>query len=292
MLLGMVDMRKATKTPYANRFVVFWLLLISGTNALHAQERADVHPYLTEKFFIDLGIYFPDRHTRLGVDGALSGINEDFEFEQAAGSKDDDEVFSMDFGWRFGKKWSLLAQYFKSTGASGAVLTEDIEWKDVVFAQGSNAVVGQEFSVIRVFFGRELDNSARHDFGVGLGIHQLKFKAFIQGEILVTGGPNVFRAEAVSHSQPLPNLGIWYRYSMSPKWVFRSRFDWLDASIDKYDGRLINLSLGVNYRMAEKFGVGLSYNLIELDAAINNSNWRGRLVQRLDGAFIYVSAYW
>lgn len=132
---------------YVNRFAVACLLLISGTNLLHAQEQAVVHPYLTEKFFIDLGIYYLDRETRIGVDGILSGIIEDFEIHRATGANEDDETFAMNFGWRFGKNWSLLIQHFKSIGIAGGTLTEDIEWKDVVFAQGSNAVVGQEFSV-------------------------------------------------------------------------------------------------------------------------------------------------
>ena len=284
------DMRITNSMSYANRFAVVCLLLISGSNLLHAQEQADVHPYLTEKFFIDLGIYFPDLETRLGVDGVISGINDDFEFFRATGGKEDDETFAMDFGWRFGQKWSLLMQYFKSTTARGAALTEDIEWKDVVFAQGSNAVVEQEFSVVRVFFGREFDTGARHDFGAGLGFHQIKFRAFIQGEILIAGGPNVFRAESVSQEQPLPNIGIWYKYSLSPNWAFRSRFDWMDASVDKYDGSLINMSLGVNYQLSKNIGVGLNYNVLELDVTVNKTVWRGRLLQRLDGAYIYVSA--
>lgn len=285
-------MKKITKIPYANRFVLFWFLLMSGTNALHAQDQPDIHPYLTKKFFLDLGIYFPDRETRLGVDGSLSGANSDWEFAQATGVEDDDETFAMDFGWRFGKKWSLLAQYFKSTGATGAVLTEDVEWEDIVFAQGSNAVVGQEFSVTRIFFGRDFNSSARHDIGAGVGFHQLTFRAFIQGEILVVGGPNEFRSESVSHDQPLPNVGIWYKYSISPRWVFRSRLDWLDASVDKYDGSLINASLGVNYKLSDNFGLGLNYNALELDVTVNKTDWRGRLLQRLQGAYVYVSAYW
>jgi len=277
---------------YVNRITVVCFLLISGTNLLHAQEQTDVHPYLTNTFFIDLGIYFPDRETRLGVDGSISGDNNDFEFDRVTGGKESDETFAMDFGWRFGKKWSLLLQYFKSTSAKGAVLTEDIEWKDIVFAQGSNATIGQEFSVTRVFFGREFDTSARHEFGAGLGFHQIKFSAFIQGEILTIGGPNVLRAESVNVEQPLPNIGVWYKYSLSPNWAFRSRFDWLDASVDKYDGRLINASLGINYQFSENFGVGLNYNVLELDVTVNQTDWRGRLLQRLDGVYIYVSAYW
>ncbi len=183
---------------------------------------------------------------------------------------------------------TALQVHWRHRGA----LTEDIEWKDVVFAQGSNAVVGQEFSVTRVFFGREFDTSARHDFGAGLGFHQFKFRASIVGEFLIAGGPNAFRAESVAAEQPLPNIGIWYKYSLSPNWAFRSRFDWLDASVDIYDDSLINMALGINYQLSENFGVGLNFNALELDVAVNKMDWRGRLLQRFDGAYIYASAYW
>ena len=275
-----------------NRISVLCLLLVSGTSPLHAQEQADVHPNLTSKFFLDLGIFFPDRETRVGVNGTIGGDNPIYEFDRVTGIEKDDETFALDFGWRFGKKWSLQTQYFKSTGTIGGVLTEDLLWRNVVFPAGSNVVVGQDISVIRVFFGYQFDTSPRHEFGLGLGLHQIKFGAFIQGEILVAGNPNAVRTESVGHEQPLPNIGIWYKYSLSPDWVFRSRFDWLDASIDEYDGSLINASLGINYALSERFGIGLNYNIVELDAAINKPIWQGSFLTRLDGAFIYVSAYW
>ena len=230
-LQGSFDLPKYAQMRCVSSFSVACFLLISGTNLLHAQEQTDVHPYLTNKIFVDLGIYLPDRDTRLGVDGVISGVNEDFDFERATGVKQSDETLAIDFGWQFAKKWSLFASYFKSTGATGAVLTEDIEWKDVVFPAGSNTVIGQEFSVTRVFFGYEFDTSARHEIGIGLGIHQIKFTGFIHGEILTTGGPNVSRAEIVGVEVPLPNIGIWYNYSISPNWVFRSHFEWMDAKL-------------------------------------------------------------
>ena len=147
------------------------LLLNSGNSVLHAQEQIDVHPYLTDRFFIDLGVFFPDRDTRVRVDGTISGENREFDFERATGVKKDDEVGAIEFGWRFARKWSLHMQHFSSSGATGGELTEDVEWKDVVFEQGSNAVVGQDFSATRVFFGYQFNSSAQHDVGVGLGFH-------------------------------------------------------------------------------------------------------------------------
>jgi hypothetical protein len=274
------------------RCFLFCLLPLSASGLLHAQEQEDVHPYLTNDFFVDVGIYFPDRETTLGVDGSVSGINSDFDFSQATRLKEDDETFSMDFGWGFGEKWTVYAQYFKSTGATGAALTEDVEWRDLVFEAGTNVIAGQEFSVTRLFFGYEFDSSPRHDFGVGLGIHDIHFRAFIRGEALISGLPAGIHAEIVGHDQLLPNIGTWYKYSISPNWAFRFRYDWMDASVDKYDGILTNRSIGVNYQVTENFGIGLNYQGVKLDVAVNKPSWRGRLEQRLEGVFVYLSAFW
>jgi hypothetical protein len=274
------------------RRLLLCLLLIAGTNLSHAQEPGDVHPSLTEKFVLDMGVFFPDRSFKIHVDGGVAGRNPNIDFEDEFGLNRSDETFAIDFGWRFGKKWSLLTQYFESSGSRSAVLDEDIEWNDVVFGQGSNVVAGQEFSLVRVFFGRQFETSERHDFGVGAGFHWLEIGAFIQGDILVSGAPNEFRRESVKAEFPLPNVGVWYRYSLSPKWALRSRFDYLSVDIGDYNGSLVNGSLGFNYRLFENFGVGLSYNIFELDLGITRTDWRGEVTSRYEGLYVSASAYW
>jgi hypothetical protein len=276
---------------YVNR-ILFCVLLIAGTNLVHAQESGNIHPILTEKFVLDLGIFFPDRSFNINVDGSITGANPNIRFEDEFGLNPSDEVFSIDFGWRFGKKWSLLTQYFQSSGARGAVLDEDIEWKDVVFGQGTSAVAGQEFRLVRVFFGRQFNTSERHDFGVGAGLHWLEIGAFIEGEIIVGGAANQFNRESVNVKAPLPNIGVWYRYSLSPKWAFRSRYDYLNADVGDFSGTMTNAALGLNYQMFENFGVGLNYNFFELDLGVTKPDWRGEVKSRYEGLFVFISAYW
>jgi len=268
------------------------LLLIAATNLVQAQEPGNVHPSLTEKFIVDMGVYFPDRTFEIHVDGSGAGGNPSIVFEDEFGLNRSDDTFAIDFGWRFGKKWSLLAQYFESSGSRSAVLDEDIEWNDVVFGEGSNAAAGQEFSMVRVFFGRQFETSERHDFGIGAGFHWLEVGAFIEGDILVSGAPSEFRREAVKAEFPLPNVGIWYRYSPSRKWAFKGRFDYLYAKIGDYDGSLVNAGLGINYQIFEHFGLGLNYNVFELDLGMNRNDWRGEVKTRYSGPFVYVSASW
>lgn len=268
------------------------ILSIAGITSAHAQEVGDVHPILTEKFFLDVGMFYPDRNFKLQVDGVVGGANPSIDFEDEFGLNKSDETFAIEFGWRFGKKWSLLTQYFESSGSRSAVLDEDIEWKDVVFVQGSTATATQEFSVLRTFFGRRFDTSERHDFGIGVGLHWFEISASIEGEIIIGGQGSEFRRELVSADAPLPNVGVWYNYSMTPQWVFTSRFDYLNADISDYSGSLVNLSLGVNYRIFERFGVGLSYNRVELDLGITKPNWQGGTETTYEGLYVYASAYW
>ena len=241
---------------------------------------------------VDMGVFFPDRTLKIRVNGTIAGINRDVDFENKIRLKEDDETFSLNMGWRFGEKWSLFTQYFESGISSGVVLAEDVEWKDTVFAAGSNVRAGQEFELFRVFFGRAFNTSARHDFGVGAGLHWLEIRAFIEGTVILGGGGTSFRREGVSVSGPLPNIGAWYRYSLSPRWVLRSRLDWLAASVGDYDGRILNASLGVNYQTSDHFGIGLDYNLIELDVDISKSDWQGRAIISYAGLYASVSFYW
>ena len=102
----------------------------------------------------------------------------------------------------------------------------------------------------------------------------------------------MFRREAVSASAPLPNIGAWYTYSISPRWALKGRLDWLSASVGDYDGRLVNASLGVNYQVFEHAGLGLSYNLFDLEVGVSKSGWRGRWETNYEGPYVYLSFFW
>ena len=267
-------------------------ILLAGAPLLHAEEQADVHPYLTQKYFLDTGVYFPDRTMRITVDGPAAGPSDIIDVHSEFGLDRSDETFSLNFGWRFGEKWQLGAQYFESSGAKQAVLNEDTDWGDFTFGQGSSVVAGTEFRLIRLFFARRFESREHHEFGLGVGIHWLELGAFIEGDVILSGGGNAFRRESASVSAPLPNIGAWYTYSISPKWALKARVDWLNADVGDYDGSLINSALGINYQMFDHAGVGLSYNFFDLDVGINSSGWRGNAQTIYEGLYVYVSFYW
>lgn len=119
----------------------------SDTDQADATELGDnsnagdaMHPYLNSKYFFSFGMYFPSKDFDIKVNGRMPGT--EIDFEDGVGLSDSDEIFTGAFRWNFGQKWSFWAQYFQSEADKTAVLTEDVEWEDITFREGTNITAG------------------------------------------------------------------------------------------------------------------------------------------------------
>ena len=277
---------------FVKRIIVCGMLLMAGVQSSYADDRSDIHPSLTNKFSLDFGVYYPDRQVRISAGTTLGDAGEWIDFQGDFNHATSDETFSMNFGWRFGEKWQLATQYFASSGSRKAVLDEDVEFGNIIFTAGSNVAAGSHFSMVRLFFARDFATANNQEFGIGAGLHFLELGASIQGDIIVEGRDNLFHRESVRVSAPLPNIGAWYMYSLSPKWAVKGRVDWISAHIEPYEGQLINASLGANYQMFNNVGFGLSYNYFELDVGIRDTHWKGKVETIYEGFFAFLSFNW
>jgi hypothetical protein len=248
----------------------------------------DVHPFISSKYSIQLGGYFPTKDTRLSVDGTIAGTEREFDFERSTGLRSSDEVFMLEFKWRFGEKWSAGLQHYTSDNSRKAVLKEDITWQDQGLLAGSSVTAGVDFHLSRVFFGRSFDSRPDVDVGIGLGLHWLEIGAFIRPDLITTSA----NVSAATVSGPLPNIGGWYYYSPSAKWLVGGRLDWLEASVGEYSGGITNISAGVEYQMFKYVGIGLKYQFFRLAVDIDDDKWHGRAELDYEGPFLYLSANW
>ena len=91
---------------------------------------------------------------------------------------------------------------------------------------------------------------------------------------------------------PLPNLGAWYMYSWSPRWLFSARIDWLSVTFGDYSGGLTDTQVGVNYQISDTFGVGLSYNRFGFDVDAKGSDINGRIETGQAGPRLTLTGSW
>jgi hypothetical protein len=248
------------------------------------------HPILTSTFEIGIGGFWPTKDITLSVNGSVP--EEDIDFENDLGYSESDSSAVMIFRWRFGEKWSFWTQAWKLDSTAGAVLEEDIEWEDYVFQEGSFVNSGVELSVVRLFFGRTFHTGPKHEFGLGLGVHWLEFGAFIEGEIRSNDEAAVFARGDIKSDFPMPNIGGWYYYALSPEWALQARVDWLHVSLDRYSGGMWNMQAGVQWNPSRHLGVGLSFNNFGLDGSVDDTDWRGKLEYNAYGPLLNVNYSW
>jgi hypothetical protein len=251
-----------------------------------------IHPYLDSKFRLSVGGFYPTQSVTLSVEGPNPLFDGDFDLEGSVGLRDREGLWIGEFGWQFGEKWAINAQYFQTSRNRQFVLQKQIEWKDIVYDVGADIAAGTDASITRLFFSRKMLKYGRHDLQLGAGIHWLTVGAFIEGNATLDDQTVEFRASAVSAEAPLPNLGAWYRYAPSDRWMFSLRADWFSASFGDISGRLINLFAGVNYRVYKNFGVGVNYQRFSLDGRVKESDWRGDLEVIYSGPQFVVGGTW
>ena len=175
-----------------------------------AQTGEDYHPFMTDKFNLGVGFFWPKKSYNFRVDG--SHPEEEIDFDETLGLNDYETTGSLNFRWRFGEKWSFWGQYWSTSDKGGAILEEDIEWEDVIFKAGTLANGGVETAIARTFFGRTFSSGPQHEFGVGAGLHWMELDTFFEGEIIIDEDSTGFHRASVDAGFSLPNIGAWYMY--------------------------------------------------------------------------------
>jgi hypothetical protein len=270
------------------------LLLIAVMETASSNQSADpgMHPFLSSKFNLSIGGFLPRKDIKLSARGTLEDDEILIDFNETFEGGETEDVFAVDFLWRFGKKWWMSAEMYSTDFREGAVLEKDKEWNNVLFPAGSFARAGFSTDLYRVVIGRQVYSSERGEFGVGIGIHWLKLGAFIEGEAIINNSTSGFRRESVRADAPLPNLSFWYVHAFNSRWAGFTRFDVFSASVKEYSGGLWNTVVGVEYQLSDKFGVSLSYKNFVLDVDVDKRGWYGQVEYSQKGPFLGLTATW
>jgi hypothetical protein len=252
----------------------------------------DLHPIMTSKYSAKIGGFFAARDFKASADGSVNGVTQSADFESAVGLDDSPDLFIAEFGWEFGEKWGLGLQRFSSSRSARKILQETIDWEGAAYEAGVDITAKSKVAITRLVFSRRYFDDGPHSLKLLAGVHLIEAGAEISGVATLDDASTEFRRSPVSASLPVPNIGAWYRYSPTERWLLSSRVDWFSANIGDFSGGIWNIAVGANFSVTDHVGVGLAYQYFEIDGAIRESRWRGDLNTRFNGPVLQVSGYW
>lgn len=272
------------------------LLLASLAGNARAQDwGTEYHPGLADNFVLSLGAYASSNAFKLRTTGRERYIDGKYvDFDDSIGVDKDNTIFNGQLRWKFGRerKWSLWGQYFENDAKGDATLEEDVEWQGIIFREGTFVEGGVKVAITRLFFGRSFFKRPQHDFGLGIGVHNLDLSAYIGGEIRINDESTGYHRADASASQILPNVGGWYGFSPHKRWLLHGRVDWISADVGDFDGTMWNVNAGVNFQAWRHVGFDLSYQYFNLDLRVKDKNWTGGAELTYSGPMISVIFNW
>jgi hypothetical protein len=269
----------------------FLTALFTGTaNAQDSSEASKYHPFLSDTIYLNLGAY--NARNKVTASVGIGGVGND----QIGTSKTESNA-SLALRWRYTDNWSLWAQAWTANSSTTATLNEDISFGDPpdtkTILAGSDINLATDLDILRLFFGRSFFKKPQSEWGAGLGLHWMQLGATITTNFAtIPNDPDIngTNSASVKGGVPLPNLGVWYMYSWSPKWVTTVRADWLDIDLGEYSGSMYDASVGVNWQFSDHVGVGLAWQAFDFKAAVSGTGNNLEIELKQSGPYLSLSA--
>ncbi len=253
------------------------LVAMPQSGAADAQPAAEgevlAAPERKPKWEVQIGGYLPALSTEMRaeteVDGSLIGGEVDF--EEDLDLDDKHSIVRVDVIYRLSERSTVDLTYYEFGRDATAMLTEDIQWRDVVFPAGSGVASSVDTKLVIAHYGWVLTESERSEVMGKVGLHYFRTAAKIEG----TGGSGL--VERASVSVPLPTIGLEATRWLSPQWRLSGEFVGLSLSIGDYKGTWLDFGGTIEYFPNRDYAIGLGLSAFRLNVDADADNLLGAL---------------
>ena len=253
---------------------VFVSLLLLAPACVFAQSGLD------DRFSISLGAFVTDRDTDTRLDSDVLGRGTVIDFEDDLGLDSSDSVFRIDGHYRFSQKHRVNFSVFDLSRDSSATLQRDIQFGDKVFSIDTVVNLNFDLKIYKLAYTYSFMQRDNGYLGVTLGTHIADSKIGLSEQ-------NLGQVEVRSITAPLPVIGLRGEYEFTDRWTFGASGEFLAFKFDNVDGSLVDLYLGIDYRITDHAAIGLGFESVYFDVDATKSNFSGNLDWRYKGALLF-----
>lgn len=261
------------------RFVIaFAICAVAATPAL-AERPVD-------RYWLSATGMFSSVRTSARID-ASSGIGTEISLERDIGLNKHRTLPSVLGGLRLSEHWRLEAEYLPLHRSGSAVINRPIKIGDTTYAVNSRLSGSLDSDTYRVGVGYSFVRNDDAELGVSIGAHVTRFDETFSGTGTVNNTAGVAVAENHAVTAPLPTIGVFGSYVLSPVFSINGRADYLSIKIKDIRGKLIDSQIGVTARIIKNVGIGGGYRYVEYDVTAEKGNFRGELNYKFHGPVVY-----
>jgi len=268
----------STRSRYSSNCAAAGVALF-GAFACAGAAAQELHPGLHDRWHLQVGMYRPTVDTTARLNSSVRAIGTEVNFEDDLNLSDRKTLASVLATARLGDRWKIEAEYLSLSRSGSRALGRTINWGDNVYTLGTTVRSEFDSNVYRLSGGYAFVREKNAELGVSLGLHVTDFEASIATTGLVT--------QTGAALAPLPVIGLYGAYAFTPRWLVSARVDYFSLNYNEYEGSMLDASIGVDYRFARHFGVGLAYRHVDYDLEVTKGRFNGAVNYRFGGPMLY-----
>jgi opacity protein-like surface antigen len=235
---------------------------------------------LPDRFMIRGGyLYVFAADTNIQLNGPR-GFGTNIDFNRTLGGGTDYSGFRIDGMYRLNERHSLGLSYYRVLRDANRTINADLTVRDTTIAAGANVTSSLNFDMWRLIYNYSFYRNEKVELGLSPGLYMAKIKFSISGDVTCSGTlPNCSgqTTNAGSSSEdltvPLPSVGGFLNYNITPKLKSQVRFDWFYLQVgDTFTGSLFEFYAGLEYRLFKHFGLGASYDRLQVNADLHKQD--------------------
>ncbi len=246
-----------------------------------------------ERFVFGLGAFLPAFDTTLRIDNQTVGAGDSVSLEDDLGLTEDQSVLWVGGVWRFADRHRLGISYFSFSRDASATALRDLQIGDEIYPVGASLQTKFSLDIAPFFYAYSFIKNEKHELAGSFGFHWFAMDFEVTGSASLPGGDADADASA-SADVPLPLFGLRYDYYINQRWktsvhgeIFALE---LTDELFHFSGHLYNIRVSADYWVTNNFGIGAAVNWFDIDAKVDDSEWRGEIEYSYFGPQIYIQA--
>lgn len=178
-------------------------------------------------------------------------------------------TFVLAVQYRFNRRHSLGLSVAELDRNASRVIDEELEWGDYVFRAEGEVDTAFDTRVFKLSYRYDFSDLDRLNAGFLAGLSTFDLGASLSGEARLENADGDDWVEGVvegaSFVAPVPVVGFFLDYAVSPRWVIRFNADAVDLSISTHSGRVLAADFSVEYAVCDLFGIGAGLGGTDID---------------------------
>jgi Outer membrane protein beta-barrel domain len=199
-----------------------------------------------------------------------SGLGAVIDFNKTLHGTQDYSGFRVDAAYRFNDRHSMGLSYYRVLRNANRQIASDLTVGDTTIAAGAQTTSNLNFDMYRLTYNYSFYRTDKVEVGITPGLYIMRVKFDLTGSATCSGAqatcvgqPTVFGSASEQLTVPLPSIGGFVNYKITPKLTAQVRSDFFYLKVASSEGSMFEFYAGLEYRLFKHFALGASFDRLQ-----------------------------